>query len=39
LAKFSNAEIAAQRNCSVATVERRLKMIRTCWSRDEEEEA
>lgn len=36
LANYSNADIAAQRNCSIATVERRLKMIRACWSRDEE---
>jgi RNA polymerase sigma factor (sigma-70 family) len=35
LANYSNAEIAAQRDCSIATVERRLKMIRACWSREE----
>ena len=29
---YSNAEIAAMIGCAVATVERRLKQIRACWS-------
>lgn len=29
---YNNAEIASQRGCSVATVERRLKLIRSRWS-------
>jgi len=29
---FSNAEIAQQQSCSIATVERRLKMIREIWT-------
>jgi RNA polymerase sigma factor (sigma-70 family) len=30
---YSNEEIAARTRCSVATVERKLKLIRTLWSR------
>jgi DNA-directed RNA polymerase specialized sigma24 family protein len=33
----TNAEIAEQRHCSIATVERKLNLIRRCWQRGAEE--
>ena len=32
LAGHSNSEIALSQNCSLATVERRLKLVRSIWS-------
>ena len=34
MAEYTNSEIAEQLNCSVATVERRLKLIRKKWQRE-----
>jgi DNA-directed RNA polymerase specialized sigma24 family protein len=31
---YSNQDIAALRKCSIATIERRLKLIRACWTAD-----
>ncbi len=35
---FTNQEIATQQACSVATIERRLKLIRDIWSQAEQDE-
>ncbi len=35
---YTNQEIAAQQACSLATVERRLKLIRDIWSQSEQDE-
>ena len=39
IAGSSNAEIAAQRNCSQRTIERRLKLIRDKWKHLRKDEA